>query len=371
MEEKKMKTAVVGCGSISGIYLHNMIHNFRNLEVTACCARHMESAQKRGEEFGIRACTYEEILKDPQIELVVILTPAPAHYELILQALQAGKHVYTEKTMTLDYKSARELAELASQKGLYLGAAPDTFLGSSLQTAKRAIDQGLIGEVTSFTANANRNLDILAGAHQFLRMPGGGILYDYGVYYLTALVSLLGPVKTVSAAIKNRKPVRINAYEQSPDYGKEFAYPNESQVMAVLELENGVSGTFSLNGDSVAGDLSVFYIYGTKGILKLSDPNQFGGTVELFKGGSQPAEILNYDLPYSENSRGVGVSEMAAAALSRKKNRACKEMACHVLDVMEQMMKSSGTGRTCEVDSSCERPETFTEGETLLEHVKL
>lgn len=121
MEQKKLKTAVVGCGSISWIYLSNMTQKFKNLDVTACCARGMESARKRAQEFGIRACTYEEILKDKEIELIVILTPAPTHYQLIRQALEAGKHVYTEKTMTIDLKSAEELVELADEKGLYLG----------------------------------------------------------------------------------------------------------------------------------------------------------------------------------------------------------------------------------------------------------
>ncbi len=366
MEQKKLKTAVVGCGSISWIYLSNMTQKFKNLDVTACCARGMESARKRAQEFGIRACTYEEILKDKEIELIVILTPAPTHYQLIRQALEAGKHVYTEKTMTIDLKSAEELVELADEKGLYLGAAPDTFLGSALQTARRAIDEGRIGEVTSFTANANRNLDILAGAHEFLRMPGGGIGYDYGVYYLTALVSLLGPIESVAARVKNRKRIRVNAFTESPEYGQEFLYPNESQVMAVLETENGVTGNFQLNGDCVRGDLAVFYIYGTKGILKLTDPNQFGGTVEFIPGEGRETVKLKNELPYSEDSRGVGVSEMADAIRTGRKNLAGKELAYHVLDIIEQMMKSSETGSFCTVTSSCERPEVFENGERLM-----
>ncbi len=371
MEQRRLKTAVVGCGSISGIYLSNMTERFTNLEVVACCARGMESAKRRAKEFGIRACTYEEILKDGEIELVVILTPAPTHYELIRKALEAGKHVYTEKTMTIDQKSAKELVELSNQKGLYLGSAPDTFLGSSLQTARRAIDEGMIGEVTSFTANANRNLDILAGAHEFLRMPGGGIGYDYGVYYLTALVSLLGPARSVAARVKNRKEVRINAFKESPEYGQEFVYPNESQVMAILEMENGITGNFQLNGDCVRGDLAVFYIYGTKGILKLTDPNQFGGTVEFIPGEGGEIIKLRNELPYSENSRGVGVAEMADAILEGRKNLASKELAYHVLDIIEQMMKSSETGSFCPVSSSCERPEVFTDGGRLMRKEKM
>ena len=139
-ETKKMRVGVVGCGAISDIYLTNMIHNFENLEVAACCAGHLEHAKKKAEQYGIKGCTYEEILADPSIEMVVILTPAPTHEGLIRQALEAGKHVYTEKTMTLAPETAAKLIELAEEKHLYLGSAPDTFLGSALQTARKAID---------------------------------------------------------------------------------------------------------------------------------------------------------------------------------------------------------------------------------------
>ena len=171
-ETKKMRVGVVGCGAISDIYLTNMIHNFENLEVAACCAGHLEHAKKKAEQYGIKGCTYEEILADPSIEMVVILTPAPTHEGLIRQALEAGKHVYTEKTMTLAPETAAKLIELAEEKHLYLGSAPDTFLGSALQTARKAIDDGLIGEVTSFEACANRDLDLLASIFRFLADAG-------------------------------------------------------------------------------------------------------------------------------------------------------------------------------------------------------
>lgn len=155
-----LNTAVVGCGAISDIYLENMIYHFDNLNVTACCANHLEHAKTKADAYGIKGCTYEEILKDPSIDMVVILTPAPTHEILIRQALEAGKHVYTEKTMTLSAQSAMNLQCLAKSKGLYLGSAPDTFLGAALQTARKTIDDGLIGEVTSFDICANRDLDL-------------------------------------------------------------------------------------------------------------------------------------------------------------------------------------------------------------------
>jgi len=217
---KKMKTAVIGSGRISVQYLQNMIHVFNNLEVVGCSSSGMESARKRSSEFGIRAMTNEEIFADPSIELVIVLVPAPAHYGLIERALLAGKHVYTEKTMTVDLEDARRLVQLANEKGLYLGSAPDTFLGDAWQTARKALDEGLIGEPISFSMNVNRNIDFMASLFEFLRLPGGGFAYDYGVYYLTALVSLLGPVESLFSIVKNKAEIRTNCAPQSADFGK-------------------------------------------------------------------------------------------------------------------------------------------------------
>lgn len=361
MDKKQLRAGVIGCGAISDIYLKNMINEFDNLEVVSCAARHLESAQKKAQQYGIKGCTVDELLADESIDMAVILTPAPTHYELIKKALEAGKHVYTEKTITITPETAKELLELSDAKGLYLGSAPDTFLGASWQTARKLIDEGTLGEITSFQISANRDLDLLTSMFGFLRMPGGGICYDYGVYYLTALVSLLGPAARVSAIVKNPKPVRVNIMPQSPEYGKEFSYPNESQVAAVLELESRVSGNFALNGDSVIADQAQFLIYGTKGILKLTDPNQFGGKNMLLANSydfaNPPAwtEVENV-FAHEENSRGIGPSEMAAAILSGEKNRAGKEMAYHVLDIIDKMMVSSDSGRFEAVDSTCEKP---------------
>lgn len=365
MEQKQLRVGVIGCGAISDIYLKNMINEFDNLEVAACAAGHLENALKKAEQYGIKGCTVEELLADDSIDMVVILTPAPTHYELAKKALEAGKHVYTEKTMTITPKTAQELVKLADEKGLYLGSAPDTFLGASWQTARKLVDEGKLGEITSFQISANRDLDLLTSVFGFLRMPGGGICYDYGVYYLTALVSLLGPVKEVSAKVRNLKPVRVNIAEQSPEYGKEFAYPNESQVCAVIELESGVMGNFALNGDSVLQDQAMFILYGTKGILKMTDPNQFGGKNVFMANSydfSKPPvwEEVDNTFAHEENSRGIGPSEMADAILSGRKNRAGKEMAYHVLDIIDKMMKSSDSGHFEKVESTCRRPEAMT-----------
>ena len=354
-----MKVGVVGCGAISDIYLSNMIHKFDNLEVVACCAAHLENAEKKAARYGILPCTFEQMLAMPEIRMLVILTPAPTHYDLIRRGLLAGKHVYTEKTVTVDPDQAKELKNLAREKGLYLGAAPDTFLGAALQRARQVIDSGELGQVTGFQICANRNLDILTSLFKFLRLPGGGICYDYGVYYLTALVSLLGPVEKVCAVVENRKPIRVDCIPQSPDFGKEFAYDNESQVTGILRTESGISGTFTLNGESISADMAQFMIYGTEGVLKLTDPNGFGGELRLVTSPNWvlTEKTLDNPLPHSENSRGLGPWEMACAIGEGRPNRANIDMAVHVLDVICAMMESNARGGFVNVQTTCCRPE--------------
>ena len=291
--------------------------------------------------------------------MVVILTPAPTHFGLIRQGLEAGKHVYSEKTLTVDLEQAGELLRLADEKGLYLGAAPDTFLGAALQRARQVIDQGLLGDITGFQVCANRNLDLLTSLFGFLRLPGGGISYDYGVYYLTALVSLLGPMGRVAAVVENRKEIRRNGNPSSPEFGQEFRYDNEGQVTAILCTKSGITGTFTLNGESIEADMAQFAIYGTRGVLKLTDPNGFGGELKLVTspGWQLKEQTLDNALPYGENSRGLGPAEMAAAIREGRPNRASKEMAYHVLDTICAMMESGKTGAFVAVDSTCQRPE--------------
>lgn len=193
-------------------------------------------------------------------------------------------------------------------------------------------------------------------------MPYGGICYDYGVYYLTALVSLLGPIDSVFGIVKNHKKIRTNSYPESPEFGKEYVYDNESQVDAILTTESGITGTFALNGDSVLIDLADFTIHGTKGILRLADANSFGGNVEyiandlaLITEGVHPT-VLSPVSSLDYNVRGIGPAQMALAIRQGEKALTSKEMACHVLDTIEQIMKSSEKQSLRRIETTCERP---------------
>lgn len=367
---KPVRTGVIGCGAISDIYLQNMINRFSTLDVVACSARHRENAEKKAAQYGIRAMDTAEMLADPEIEMIVVLTPAPSHYELVMQALCAGKHVYLEKPLGTELSQAKEMLALAEEKGLMLASAPETFLGSAVQTARKALDEGIIGDVTSFHIVANRDLTMLASIFTFLRLPGGGICYDYGVYYLTALCLLLGPMEKVYAQVSNYSKVRKNVFPQSPEFGKEYIYDNESQVNSVLTTKSGIAGTFSLNGDSAAVDQAAFTIHGTKGILRLGDANQFGGIVSFM-----PNDFTNpvwKDLEpvstLSDNCRGIGAADLARCIREGGKPVASADMACHVLDIVEKIIESGTDGTVHMTETVCDCPPLFDNWQQLMKN---
>lgn len=364
-----MNIGVIGAGAISGIYLKNMSEMFPNLHPVSICANHIENAQAKAKNFGLKAYTLDEMLKDPEVDLCVVLTPVDQHYPIIKKVLLSGKHAYTEKTISESTLQAEELCNLADSMGLYLGSAPDTFLGAAIQTARKAMDDGLVGDVNSFSISINRSNDLLAALFPFLRLPGSGVLRDYMVYYLTALISVLGPAKRVAGCVREVYPERLNSIPGTKNYGEVIKTPNESVVTAMLELENGVTGTIHQNHETMKYDLAQFNIFGRKGVLCLSNPNLFGGEIKILKdipGLKEDLEITPITTVlepvniYTNNSRGLGVSEMVASIMNGKKNRASKELAVHVLDILECIEESSRTGTFCDVKSSCTRPEVFT-----------
>lgn len=361
MSVQPLNVGVVGSGMISGIYLKNMIGRFDILNVVGLASAHFENAKRRADEFGIPARIIDELMADPGVDMIVNLTPTPAHEGIIRRALEAGKHVYTEKTLSTSYESAKALSDLAASKGLWLGSAPDTFLGAAWQTARRAIDDGVIGEITSFAFSANRDYNFLTSFFRFLNQPFGGIAYDYGVYYLTALCALLGPVARVAASVRAPYPTHLDINPRSDTYGQQISTPNESEFSAVITMASGVSGTAHVNGDSVIEDKHFFAIYGTKGILYLPDPNGFGGDVTLqpnWAYDAQPAQPRALECPfaYAENCRGVGPAELAWSVRANRPARAGADMACHVLEVIDAIIESGRTNAFVNLKSTFARP---------------
>ena len=363
--KNELRVGVVGAGAISDIYLRNMTNRFPYLNVVSICSAHMHSAREKAEQYGLSACTPEEMMEDPSLDMIVNLTPVGEHAKIIREALMHGKHVYTEKTMTDSPEKAAGLIRLAEQRNLRIGCAPDTFLGSALQTARKAVDDGLLGEIHSFSISATRRNDLLLSLFDFLREPGAGILYDYAVYYLTALVSLLGPVARTAGVVSAPYPTHTGIIPGRKDYGKSFSSPNESQVSAILQLQSGVTGTLHIDADSYSADEAFFSIYGTRGILRLTDPNQFGGEVRFLQTSDiswqcpEPV-VLPPVSDLSDNCRGIGPCEMAHAILLGRPHRTGPALAYHVLQVLTALRDAGWAGTFSDISSGCERPQPMT-----------
>lgn len=359
---QRVKTAIIGCGSISNIYMESFTNGkFSIIELIACSDLDEMRMRESAEKFGIRAMTLDEVLADESIELVINLTTPAAHYPITKRALLAGKHVFSEKMIAVELEEGRELVALANEKGLRLGVAPDTFLGASIQTAKYIVDKGLIGRPVSCRASVSRNYGIYGEFLPHLYKKGAGIGFDMGGYYLTALAAILGPIKQISAFTeisgKSRKNTRVGALMFEQDY--ELEVPNV--ITAAMQYESGVLGTLHMNSDSIIDERANLEIYGTDGILIMGDPNLFGATVYLQKTNSTPVAFpLTHG--FAENSRGLGAAEMAWSIRAGRNHRASKEMAQHVFETMHGIMISAEKKEAYSLESRFEIPASLPEG---------
>ena len=364
-KEEKIKAAIVGCGMISDIYMQNLTGpqaRFQVIDLVACCDMRLEAAQSKAEKYGIKVMTLEEICVDTEIQIVINLTTPGAHYSVIKQLLNAGKNVYTEKILSVHLKEAEELVALATEKNLYLGAAPDTFLGSGIQTARQLVDAGLIGEVTSCHASVNRDYNLMAEKVPFVTKLGGGIGFDVGIYYMTALLSILGPVKTVSGFMKTNKPNRKHFLLKNDNFGEEYQVESENVMVGSMLFESGVAGTIHFNSESIMNEQAQLILYGTQGILFVGNPDQFGAEVKLLRNGETEAIVVPQNHGYSENSRGLGVAEMAWSIKAGRKNRANKDMALNALEALHGIAISSENRTHYELKSTFERPAALPQG---------
>jgi len=358
----KVKTAVVGCGMISEIYLRNMINNFDILDVTGCCDIIKERMEKRANQFHIRQMSIDEILNDKNIELVLNITDPANHHKVSSAVLQAGKNLYSEKPIDLSIESAQELVRLADKQGVLFGCAPDTFMGQAIQSARYYMDLGLIGDVTSAIALLNRDAGSLAENYPFTALPGGGIGLDVGVYYVTAILSLLGPVLDVSGFVTTLNPERIHSFTNKDNFGEKYLLMAENLVTGSFRFASGAFGSIMFNSCSIGNEKPQIVLYGTEGILYLPDPNSFGGEVKvILKGQSEPV-TLPPTHGFSANSRGIGPADLAWSLRKGRKPRTSKEMAFHGLELLLGLYHSSETKSFYKMTSRFERPAPIPRG---------
>ncbi|CAM2863082.1 Gfo/Idh/MocA family oxidoreductase [Paenibacillus sediminis] len=355
---RKVKVGVIGTGVISSVYLKNLTSIFGNIvEVRAVADLVPELARKRAEEFQIPGVyTPDELLADPEIEIVLNLTSPAAHASVNLKALHAGKHVYTEKPFALNRQDADEVLALAESKELLVGCAPDTFLGAGIQTCIKLIDDGWIG--TPYAASATIIMgSSSSGMHpnfrNFLKL-GGDPMLDMGPYYVTALIALLGPVRRVSGSASQLNQEIVINNPQSPAFGQSVPVEAPTNVTAVLDFQSGAVASFQAAKESF-GYFPRMEIYGTEGNFFVPDPNLFGGTISIQFPNGQVKEIPHTH-PFSEEGRGMGIADMAYAIQSGRPHRASGRLARHVLDISLGIFEASKTEQHVKLDSTVERP---------------
>ncbi|MFC5468020.1 Gfo/Idh/MocA family protein [Cohnella suwonensis] len=352
---KKIKVGMIGTGNISGIYFQNG-NRFESMEIVACADIDVERAKAKGEEYGIRGCSVEELLNDPEIEMIINLTIPQAHANVCLQALEAGKHVYVEKPLAVTREDGLKVLELAKQKGLYVGCAPDTFLGGGIQTCVKLIEDGWIGTPIGATAF------MLGGGPEdwhpnpeFFYQIGGGPMFDMGPYYLTALIALLGPIKTVTGMSRISFPERTIGSE--PRRGHVMKPEIATHIAGVLQFEAGPIGTLLTSFDVKGGtQLPRIEVYGSQGTLIVPDPNTFGGPVYIQRAGANSWSEIPLSHGKSENARGVGAADMAKAIQAGRKHRASGQLAYHVLEAMHGFHDASDAKAHYEMKSTCDKP---------------
>jgi predicted dehydrogenase len=365
-DRRVLRVGVVGAGQISGAYLKTF-PGLANLRVTAIADLDADRAAAAAAGVGARAASPAELYAAEDVDLVLNLTIPAAHAEVAHAAIAAGKHVYGEKPLAASTAEGRALLEAAEASGVRIGCAPDTVLGTGVQTARAVLDAGEIGEPVAATAfMVTPGHERWHPAPEFYYRPGGGPLLDMGPYYLTALVTLLGPVRRVVGMSSTPRATRTIG--SGPRAGTEFPVEVATHVTGVLEHANGALSTVLMSFDVWAGELPRIEVYGTAGSLSVPDPNGFGGEVRLRRAGAEAWETVPERGGYPGASRGFGVADLARALDEGRPHRADGRLGYHVLDVMESLLAAARGGDSVTVASTCERPAAVPAGARPEEH---
>lgn len=367
-----LRLAVVGCGVISTRYLQNA-PMFKGVKITACADLRPEMADRQAAAFGISALSLDAVWRDPKIDAIINLTIPNAHFEVSRRALKAGKHVFSEKPLTVQPKDAKSLVELADRQGLALAVASDTFLGPGHRIARSSVDSGEIGRVVVGTAFfMSRGMEHWHPDPTFFFQPGGGPVLDMGSYYISALVNMLGPVSRVTAMDGMGLAERTITAEGAKK-GSVIKVDIPTTSLAALEFADGAMLSLSLSWDVFQHGHRPLELYGTLGSLRAPDPNFFGGDVEIAH-AREPWQLRsslhefcgkpNYpdDKPVFANYRMLGVADMADAIMRGLKPRASGELGLHVLNVMDAILRAGKTRKSVSVAGGI-RPRPFSEAE--------
>jgi predicted dehydrogenase len=371
MAAHTLGVGILGCGNISGIYLRNA-PLFAGLELRACASRTLASARRAAEPLGLPAVSVPELLARDDIDIVVNLTPPNDHAALTRAALEAGKHVYSEKPLTVSVADAKHLLALAESKGLALGCAPDTFLGGGHQLCRQVIDSGRIGRVLAGTAMVlSHGMEHWHPDPEFFFKPGGGPVLDLGPYYLTALVNLLGPVARIQAHGQVGQEERL-VTAPGPRHGQRITVETLTHVTALLDFAAGAQITLMASWDIWKNGHPPIELYGTAGSLRIPDPNWFGGTPEVSDRDGPWQPLPSHTLPFGApnyrgphwpaerpdqaNYRALGIADLASSLRAGTPHRSSARLALHVLEVMDGILAACATGTAVTLAPGIARP---------------
>ncbi len=359
---KDLGIGVIGCGNISEAYF-SLAPLFKGIEMRACADLNATLAQTRAELFGLRALSVEEMLADDAVDVVVNLTIPAAHYSVSKTALEAGKHVYSEKPFVLSVEEGRALAEIARAKGLRVGSAPDTFLGGAHQLARHLVDSGFVGEITSGTCFVQSpGMEMWHPNPDFFFKPGAGPVLDIGPYYISNLVQLLGPVTRVAAM--SGSALEYRTITSQPRHGEKIRVETPTTIHAIMKFASGAQVTFCASWDVWQHGHSPMELYGRAGTIHVPDPNFFGGEVRataqktfvnIATDWNHPFGAINDDRGFA-NYRTAGLADMALAIIENRPHRCSLEFSLHVVDVMTSILRAGEEGRAIELTTTCERP---------------
>ncbi|MHC5795086.1 Gfo/Idh/MocA family protein [Lacisediminihabitans sp. FW035] len=357
-----LNIGIVGVGTISAQYFAEF-PKLTGLRVVAVADVNEVRAAEVAAEQGVEALSVDALLADPRIDAVLNLTIPAAHVEIATRALEAGKHVYGEKPLALHPDEAVAMLELASRNGLRVGSAPDTVLGTGVQTARALLDSGAVGEPVAAAVHWSApGHELWHPAAGFYYQPGGGPLFDMAPYYLTTLVTLLGPVIRVSGvATRSNRERTIATGDRA---GSSITVDVDTHVSAILEHANGVTSTLTVSFEVWASRAPLFELYGTTGTIAVPDPNRFSDPVEVWTVAEPEWTEVPASAGYADAGRGVGLADLAHAIETDRPHRASGELGFHVLEIMDAVLRAAREHRVVELTSTVARPEPVPFGAT-------
>ena len=373
---KVFKIGLIGCGHIAETYFRAEKY-FNNIKIIKCADINEKASKRCALNFGIKSVTVNDLLKDKEIEIILNLTIPKAHYQISKKALINGKHVYSEKPLAINLNDGKKLLKISKKKKLYLGNAPDTFLGGGIQKSKELVEKNIIGNVK--LGNAVFAFPGIQSYHPnpepwFTKKEGGPVI-DMGPYYITALVNLLGPAKKVTGTIIQGQKYRTIGI--GPKKGKKFKVECPTTYLSTITFKNNSVIRLTLSFDVIAHQRNHIELYGEKGSMIVPDPNMFGGSVltcnklgdnwKEFKTTKMPLGRINIrtqssranETPTNANYRGVGLSEMAYSIENKRKHLCSGEISLHVLDIITSIMKAASSGKIQYINTFCVKPKKF------------